>query len=130
MNRPKVFIMKGILCSGKSTYAKELSSQYNAYIVSSDETGKSLGYINTPNDQEVFNIMEEKVCSLLQNNKNVIIDSTNLTTKKTDKWVNISKKYNAQSICVFVNPNEEQWQLQMQKNRINLEKLHYRTMQS
>ena len=52
MKEQKVFIMKGISCSGKSTYAQKLSQDENAIIISSDEIGIELGLENEPNPRK------------------------------------------------------------------------------
>lgn len=118
MKEQKVFIMKGISCSGKSTYAQKLSQDENAIIISSDEIGIELGLENEPNPPEVFNIMEQRASEYLRKGFNIILDSTNLTKKKTNRWVQLARRFKAKAICVFVNIDDEQLNKQM-KERIN-----------
>lgn len=115
MEKQKVFIMKGISCSGKSTYAEKLAKEENAIIISSDDIGTSLGLKNKPNPPEVFNIMEQKAITHLQQHENIILDATNLTRKKTNRWVQLAKRMKADAICVFINIDDQQLEKQMEQ---------------
>jgi predicted kinase len=94
--------MKGVSCSGKSTYAQKLAQNENAIIVSSDEIGAGLGLINEPNSPEVFNIMEQKASEYLRKGQNIILDATSLTKKRTNRWIQLAKRFKAEAICVFI----------------------------
>lgn len=74
----KVIVMVGLQGSGKSTKAKELATKHFATILSSDEIRKE-----NPDwdNQTVFNHIYKEMQKLIDNNKNVIIDATNITIK-------------------------------------------------
>lgn len=74
----QLFVMVGLQGSGKSTKAKELAKEYNATVLSSDETRKQ--YPEWDN-QKVFNHLYKQMQDLLNDNKNVILDATNTTIK-------------------------------------------------
>lgn len=92
----KVIIMVGISGSGKSYKANFLKDKYNAIILSSDEIRKTL--YGDENDQthneEVFCTLYKRTQDLLKNNKNIVIDATNLTIKSRKKIINIVKETN------------------------------------
>lgn len=115
VNIQKVFIMKGVSCSGKSTYAQKLAQNENAIIVSSDEIGAGLGLINEPNSPEIFNIMEQKASEYLRKGQNIILDATSLTKKRTNRWIQLAKRFKAEAICVFINIDDEQLDRQMEQ---------------
>ena len=79
-NRPKLIMMVGLAGAGKSAIAQQIANNIDAEIISSDEIRKE--FCKDVNDQSkngfVFNEMYKKAKQLLKNNKNVILDSTNL----------------------------------------------------
>lgn len=106
MERKKIFIMKGVSCSGKSTIAKQLAQKEQAVILSSDDIGSSLGYKNQPNESEVFDVMEKQAKDWLAKGRNIILDTTNLTRKRTNRWMNLARQFNAKAVCVFINVDD------------------------
>lgn len=71
-------VMCGLQASGKSTIAKNLSKSLNSIVVSSDEIRKEYpGYSNEKIFREVF----KRINEYLKENKNVILDATNITIK-------------------------------------------------
>lgn len=111
----KLIIMKGLTCSGKSTLADELSYTSNATILSSDKIGVELNTDTKQNGEKVFNEIEKRAKYLLIKNENIIIDATNLTKKRTSRWVKLAKKYKAEVTCVFVNIHPKIWEKQALK---------------
>lgn len=79
-NRPKLIMMVGLAGAGKSAIAQQIANNIDAEIISSDEIRKE--FCKDVNDQSkngfVFNEMYKRAKQLLKNNKNVILDSTNL----------------------------------------------------
>lgn len=103
-----LYIMKGVSCSGKSTYAKMLSEKTGAIIISSDaislENNQS---IKKRNGSFVFQIMEERARKFLKSGESIIIDATNLSKKRTTFWSLVGHSCGADVICVFLNPSDD-----------------------
>lgn len=83
-------MLVGIPGSGKSTFAKVLSEKFNASILSSDEIREEL--LNDINEQsknsEVFDVMNNRAAQLLNENRNVIYDATNINRKRRKHLIN------------------------------------------
>lgn len=80
----KLFVMIGVPLSGKSTIAEEIALNEPAIIVSSDVTRAHLyGDESVQGDPaKVFRIVHENVKHYLSKGCNVIMDATNLNSKK------------------------------------------------
>ena len=80
----KLYIMVGLPGSGKSTYAKKLSKEINAEIISSDDIRIELFGIDkkVPNSKKVFKEMRKRIYSYLSQDINVICDATNVSIEK------------------------------------------------
>lgn len=98
----KLFVMCGLINSGKSTKAKELSDKYGAEIVSLDiecgnhfrETGRFLGY-----DEYALG----KVRNLLKSGKSVVYDSLALGKEDRRLILDTCKMDGVKTVCVFMN---------------------------
>lgn len=101
---PKLIVMCGLQCSGKSTKAKELASKYEAEIISSDQL--RLDHPDYDN-QAIFKLLYSRVNNLLYINKNIVIDATN-TTIKMRKQIFNNVKQACYKMCYIMNtPYEE-----------------------
>lgn len=82
--KPNFIMMVGLPCSGKSTYAKELSNDLEAIICSSDAIRKELsGDINLQDkNEEVFKVLHNRIKENLKEGKSVIYDATNINSKR------------------------------------------------
>ena len=80
----KLFVMIGIPGAGKSTFAKEIAERELAVIVSSDAVrGVLYGDENIQGDPaKVFRIVKENIKYYLRNGHNVVMDATNINSKK------------------------------------------------
>jgi predicted kinase len=99
----KVFILIGIPCSGKSTYANKVLNSSNTIIVSSDEIRKDLNgtYKFSPETNNiVFDIVKNEVKLALSKGFDVVVDATNTNKKYRKSLISISKKYNCSIIAV------------------------------
>lgn len=106
----RLIMLCGLPASGKSHYAKQLSKEYNAIIISSDELRIEL--FNDVNVQdrnnEVFNELKKRVKKALLENISVIIDSTNINYKRRKAFLDELKTYPIHKLCVFMaTPYEE-----------------------
>ena len=93
----KVIIMRGISGSGKSTYAKQLSKEYDAVICSADDYFNKTGnYIFDRNKlKEAHGECLLKADGNLQEGRSVIIDNTNVKKWEYQKYIELANKYNA-----------------------------------
>ena len=74
----KLIMLIGIPGSGKTTYSKDLSKEYNAKVISSDKVRQT--YIGIE-ESEVFPIVYRLCIEELKNDCNVILDATHITPK-------------------------------------------------
>lgn len=76
--------MVGIPGSGKTEKAKQLTKEYNAVYLASDEIRAEL--LGDASDQsknsDVFEVMYKRTCEALSNGKSVIYDATNINHKR------------------------------------------------
>lgn len=83
MDKPKMILMCGLSGSGKSTISKELALKYNAVILSTDAIREEI-YGNPEcqdNPEKIFGILRNRIRRNLKNDRNIIVDATNLTIK-------------------------------------------------
>lgn len=80
----KLIMMVGLPASGKSTKAKELSEQYNAVVLSSDQLREELfNDINFQGDNvKLFEELHKRANQHLTEGYNVILDATNTNRKR------------------------------------------------
>lgn len=103
------FMLIGISGSGKSTYAKQLSQEQNAIIVSSDSIRKELwGDENIQgNPLEVFNLVHKRVIENLRLGNNIICDATSLSIKDRASLLNKLTNINCfKTVIVIATPIE------------------------
>ena len=109
-NVTKFIMLVGLPASGKSTYAKELSKIYNAVIVSSDDMRKELfGDINCQDKNDyLFNQLKKRIKEFLRDGKSVIMDATNISSKKRKSFLVELTHISCRKECVIVaTPYEE-----------------------
>jgi predicted kinase len=101
--------MIGLSSSGKSFIAENIAIENNATIISSDSIREELyDYKNQDNNDEIFKVFHSRIKSLLNQNKNVIADATNLTIKDRKNFFNNLVKVNCHIIaCVVARKIEE-----------------------
>ena len=92
--KPTFVMLVGLSGSGKSEFAKEISSCLPFEIVSSDAIRKTI--FGSEEEQKnpflIFKIAENKIIEKLNEGKNVVLDATNLNSKKREKFLNNLKK--------------------------------------
>ncbi len=104
MNKPTFIMMVGLPCSGKSTYAKELSEKYDAVIHSSDVLREELtGDINNQDNNElVFQTLHKRIKDDLKNGKSCIYDACQVTRKSRMSFLQQLNKIPCRKICVLM----------------------------
>lgn len=107
---PKIFVMCGLVASGKSTKAKGLAEEYDAIIFSSDTLREEM--FNNVNDQthnqELFVELHKRIKECLRNGKSAIYDATNINYKKRMAFLAELKNIPCEKICVLMaTPYEE-----------------------
>lgn len=110
MNRPTLWIMSGLPCSGKSTKAKEISERYDAIVLSSDALRQEM--FNDVNDQEhnqeLFAELHKRIKDFLRLGYNVCYDACNISYKRRMAFLQEIKIIPCEKICVLMaTPYEE-----------------------
>jgi predicted kinase len=119
MNKPKLIIMVGNICSGKTTWIKKFLQTNPDYIVISKDDIRRMfkvgKYVYDENlEPTIHNITITITYRLLEHDKNVIIDETNLTKLNRQSYLNLTKKFsnigfNCKTIAVVIeNTNKEE----------------------
>ena len=112
MNIPKLVILCGLPCSGKSTFSR--SSAYDDYLhLSTDTYIERVGKLEnkTYNDvwkhtiKEASKVFYGLMCLAATTNKNVIIDQTNLTVQTRKLKIDLFQ--NHEPTIVFFNTSLE-----------------------
>ena len=111
MNKPinKLFILIGIPCSGKSTYAKKvILNNPNTILISTDEIRKQLTGVYLFSEKTNLLVMKtakKMVYQALMHGVDVIYDATNTNKNYRKSIIGISKKTSSQTIgVVFKTP--------------------------
>lgn len=109
-NLPTLYVMVGLMGSGKSTVAEKISKKYNATIHSSDDIRVEIcGDVNNQaRNKEVFALLHKRVKEDIKNNKNTIYDATNISKKCRKSVIELFKNIPCNKVCVFIaTPYEE-----------------------
>lgn len=112
--------MIGLPCSGKSTYALELTQKYNAVIHSSDNLREELfGDVNEQSrNDELFQELHKRIKQDLKDGKNVIYDACNISYKRRMVFLQEIKKINCTKECyLMATPYEECIKRNKQRDR-------------
>lgn len=104
MNKPTFIMMAGLPCSGKSTYAKELSEKYNAVIHSSDALREELtGNVNNQDSNDlVFQTLHKRIKDDLRNGQSCIYDACQVKRKDRMSFLQQLNKIPCRKICVLM----------------------------
>lgn len=93
--KPKIKILSGIPCSGKSTYTKKYGDKYT--ILSRDSIREILYPSNYKQngkaEEKVTKVFNNALHTLLMEEKNIIIDNTNVREGYIDSLLNTLKEY-------------------------------------
>ena len=103
----KLIMLIGIQGSGKTTYSKELSKEYNAEVVSTDKVRQIYHGIV---ESEVFPTVYKLCAEKLKEGNNVILDATHITPKVRKRTFDALDQYEVEyeKIAVYLDtPVEE-----------------------
>lgn len=102
--KPIFVMMCGLPASGKSYYAKKLSTEINAVICSSDELReKMFGDINNQTDNhKLFNELHKIIKNYLRNGRNVIYDACNVNSKRRRSFIQELKNIDCVKECIIM----------------------------
>lgn len=103
----KLIMLIGIQGSGKTTYSKELSKEYNAEVVSTDKVRQTYPGIV---ESEVFPTVYKLCAEKLKEGNNVILDATHITPKVRKRTFDALDQYKVEyeKIAVYLDtPVEE-----------------------
>ena len=97
----KLIMMIGIPGSGKTTYSKDLSKEYNAKVISSDKVRQTIVGIK---ENDVFPTVFKLCIEELKENRNVILDATHITPKVRKRTFDALDEFNVpyEKVAVYV----------------------------
>lgn len=104
MDIPIFIMMVGLVGSGKTARAQELSEEYNANVFSSDELREELfGDVNhQENNDMLFKELHNRIKGCLKDGKNAIYDATNINYKRRMAFLVELKNIPCKKICVLM----------------------------
>lgn len=94
----RLIMLVGLPGSGKSTKAEEYKKQ--GYIIHSPDAIRNELNLHSLNDtQKVFDILHERLLNDMNDGKDIVYDSTNLTRKRRMKFLDLIKNFNCEKLC-------------------------------
>lgn len=94
--KPRLEVLKGLPASGKSTYAKELEQQ--GWVRTNKDTIRATlfpDYKQKRDEKKVVKERNRQVTEALEQNKDVVVDDTNLNPVHIKELAAIARQYNA-----------------------------------
>lgn len=97
----KLIMLIGIPGSGKTTYSKGLSEEYNANVISSDKVRQTYVGID---EKDVFPTVYKMCIEELKAERNVILDATHITPKVRKRSFDALDQYGVEyeKVAIFV----------------------------
>ena len=112
----KVYILRGLIGSGKSTWAKKECLAQETYVVSPDKIRAMLNaeYVyNEEEDELVTTICKEAIEIILEAGFDVIVDGCNLTYEgRIEEWLIAAAGFDTKIIGVIFPEKDKDWHVQ------------------
>ena len=107
----KFIVLQGIQCAGKTTWAKEFLNEERSKTwirVCRDDIRSMFGaYWVSKREENVTEVENFTVLNAMSNNKNIIIDATNLNPKTIEKWKSYVEEQNEHVMRLTDNQNND-----------------------
>jgi len=104
VNNNRLYVLIGIPCSGKSTYANKLASKKsNTVVISTDEIRKELTgtyEFTSSSNKAVFDIAKKMISQVLELGFKVVFDATNTNKQHRKSIISIAKKANCKTVAI------------------------------
>ncbi len=117
---PKVIFVMGLPGSGKTFLAMHLTKILSATHISSDRVRKTLqknGQYQSKDKEVVYQEMKRLLAKGLQQNENVIVDTTFYQQKTRNEFEALAKKYSSKIYWIRTTANEKTIQKRVAKKR-------------
>jgi predicted kinase len=102
-DRPKIYFLKGLPASGKSTWTMANGENLNAVRINKDSLRAMMGLPYTKeNEGAVVHASREMGKEALRRGLNVIVDDTNFAQKHLNAWMNIANDKSIQANLIEV----------------------------
>ena len=103
-------MMVGIPGSGKSTYAKKLAELMDVNIISSDDIREELSgdASNQKINKDVFRLVYQRMNKSLRNGKNVLVDSTAISSRARATFIKNAAQFKCLKIAWVVDTDLEE----------------------
>lgn len=125
---PTLTMMIGVASSGKSTVSDQIARKTGAVIVSSDAIrGEIYGDENCQaNHAKIFEIVHQRIRSLLKGGSDVIYDATNLSCKRRMAYLRTLKDLEVTKDCVVVvaTPEDIEERMKSRERKVPMEVVH------
>lgn len=125
---PTLTMMVGVAGSGKSTVSDKIARKTGAVIVSSDAIrGEIYGDENCQaNSAKIFEIVHQRIRSLLKGGSDVIYDATNLSCKRRMAYLRTLKDLEITKDCVVVvaTPEDIEERMKSRERKVPMEVVH------
>ena len=116
----KVIFIMGLPGSGKTFLATHLSNILGATHISSDRVRKTLqknGQYRSKDKKAIYQEMKKLLAKGLEQNENVIVDTTFYQQKIRDEFEALAKKYSTKIYWILTTANEKTTQKRVAKKR-------------
>lgn len=98
-----VIILRGIPCSGKTTWAKEFVKEHYDYIVIGNDTVREIFNIPYYTNEDIHDYSLALLRTALDHHKNVVIDNSNIYDNVLQRYIDVLKEYNASHKLITLN---------------------------
>ena len=117
---PKVYLICGKICSGKSTYAEQLRVQHNAVVLSTDEItlalfGQHCGDKHDDYVERTQNYLFNKSLELIEVGINVILDWGFWMKEERDFAREFYKSRNIECEFHYIDISDDTWKARLHK---------------